>query len=414
MKNRTKIDNEEKSTRLSREAKILLLVGGLFTTATSLSGTFVNVYLWRAKNDLSMIGVFNLFQFIFIPIAFYLAGRMTKARPASLCLRIGLLLHMAFFLLILASRGNAPTFVIPLGTLLGLAAGFYWSAYQILTYDLTSRMNRDTYNSILGIIFSASNIITPVASGYIISKMPQFSGYRLIFMISAAIYTAVWLISLMMTAKPLDRPVELFKCWRSAASVWRYTLLGHYFFGIRNGVLMFLVNLLILISGGNEFTIGKLAMAASIVSAISFSLLEKILKPKRRILLFTIGAVMMLVSVSFLVFDTNLFTLLAYGLLNALFAPFFQVPFDSATLNVIDKNVNQSRTEYIILKEFSLNAGRITGVLIFLTLTRQESPTLMRILLLTVGSIHLTLLLFRKKLDFDVDVTKNRVNIKNK
>jgi YQGE family putative transporter len=84
------------------------------------------------------------------------------------------------------------------------------------------------------------------------------------------------------------------------------------------------------------------------------------------------------------------------------------VPFDSATLNIIDKNAAEFRTEYIILKEISLNAGRLTGVSTFLLLlARNNSPSVMRIFLLVIGSVHLTLLLFRNKLDFDVDVVKD-------
>ncbi len=193
---------KKEATKLSREAKILLVVGVLFTTSTSLSGTFVNVYLWRAKSDFGMIGYFNFFHYLSIPAAFYMGGRLTRRNSASLSLRIGLILHMAFFLSILAVKLRAPAFAVPLGILLGLAAGFYWIAFQILTFDLTSRMNRDTYNSTLGTLFSISNMLSPLTSGYIISTMPEFNGYRLIFLISAALYTAIWLISHLLKTKP--------------------------------------------------------------------------------------------------------------------------------------------------------------------------------------------------------------------
>jgi YQGE family putative transporter len=394
--------------RLSREAKILLVVGCLFTIATSLSGTFVNVYLWRAKNDFAMIGTFNFVQYLAIPAAFYIGGRMTRKHSAGLCLRIGLILHLAFFLSILAANRKAPSLVIPLGILLGFAAGFYWVSSQILTFDLTSRMNRDTYNSTLGILFSISNMLSPLASGYIISTMQDFKGYRLIFLISAAIYTAIWLISHMLTAQPYDHPLNVLECWKKAPSAWRYTMLGHGFFGIRNGVLMFLINLLVFITTNNEFVIGKLALTTSITSILTFWILGKILKPKRRVLIFTVGAVMMLFSVSIIAFRVHVFSLFAYGIVNSIFVPYFSVPFESATMNVIDKNSSESRTEYIILKEISLNIGRIVGVLSFmLVIGWNNSPTVLRAFLLAMGSVQLALLLFRKKLDFDENVLRD-------
>ncbi len=402
-------EDQQKQKPLSHDARILLAVGGLFTISTALSGTFVNVYLWRARNDFVMIGIFNLFQYLTIPAAFFLGGQLTRKKSAGLSLRIGLLFHIAFFLSILLVNRRAPTYVIPLGILLGLAAGFYWVASQILTFDLTNRMNRDTFNSTLGMIFSISGMLSPLISGYVITVFPAFTGYRLIFLVSVAFYVVIWLVSYLLKTKPYAKPIALLSCYRKAALSYRYILLGHYFFGIRNGIFMFLINLLVFITAGNELSIGKLSLVTALVSFVTFYGLEKILKPKRRVFFFTLGAVMMLCSVLFLVWRVNLITLFTFGILNAIFVPFFHVPFESATLNVIDKNAaTRSRTEYIILKEIFLNLGRLTGVVAFiLILAKNNSPIALRFFLLVVGTVQLLLILFLQHLDFDTKVASD-------
>ena len=127
--------------KLNYNAKIFLLINGLFTVANGLSGTFVNIYLWKSKNDLGNIGLFNFFNYLFIPIAFMVGGWLTKRKSATFSLRVGILFHGFFYFLILATGHNSANYVIQLGCVLGIAAGFYWVAFHTLSFDLTSRYN---------------------------------------------------------------------------------------------------------------------------------------------------------------------------------------------------------------------------------------------------------------------------------
>lgn len=48
----------ERKGKFSAQTLLLLAVNGLFASANALSGTFVGVYLWKAKNDFAMLGWF--------------------------------------------------------------------------------------------------------------------------------------------------------------------------------------------------------------------------------------------------------------------------------------------------------------------------------------------------------------------
>ncbi len=52
--------------------------------------------------------------------------------------------------------------LILLGSFLGIAAGFYWLAFHVLSFDLTNDMNRDTFNSYNGMISSLSGMFAPI------------------------------------------------------------------------------------------------------------------------------------------------------------------------------------------------------------------------------------------------------------
>src|SRR5690554_6099242 len=59
--------------KLIRQAKLLLAVHGLFAVANALSGTFVNVYLWKVSNDFVLIGWFSLAHQIANALTFFAA-----------------------------------------------------------------------------------------------------------------------------------------------------------------------------------------------------------------------------------------------------------------------------------------------------------------------------------------------------
>ncbi|MCT4509154.1 MAG: hypothetical protein N4A48_10455 [Tepidibacter sp.] len=65
---------------MSREAKTLLIISGLFALAKGLSNVFVNIFLWKKSNDFIMISQYNLVQYIFLPIAFTIGGWLSKKR----------------------------------------------------------------------------------------------------------------------------------------------------------------------------------------------------------------------------------------------------------------------------------------------------------------------------------------------
>ncbi|MGI6706810.1 MAG: MFS transporter [Clostridia bacterium] len=393
----------EEKLKLNKNAKVLLLIGGLFTIANALSGTFVNIYLWKSRQDFVRIGLFNFYQFLFIPIAFIIGGRLSKIKNGTLSLRIGIILHGLFYLTILIMGKEASQYILILGILMGTAVGFYWVASHTLIFDMTSRYNRDTFNSFNGMVSSLSGMLAPLASGYIITAFANTIGYSIVFGISLGIFILIAMISILLRTHGSDSSFRLRNSFQGCSQPWKYILLAEIFFGIRNGVIMFLVGLLVYIVTKNEASIGKLSLLTSLISVSVFYILERILKPKLRILFFTAGAVMMFLAVLILVVRIHFTTLLAFVILNTIFAPFFAVPFDSAALNTIEKDDRKDlRIEYIVLREIALNIGRLIGTLAFiLVVSRWKDPYIPRYFLLAIGAAHLVILSFLKKLDFD-------------
>ncbi len=395
--------NRENKLKLNRDAKILLLVAGLFAISLGLSNTFVNIFIWRINQDFVSIGLFNLFIHITTPITFILAGYLSKKRDGTIALRIGIIFHASYFFLILILKNEAVNHLIPLGSFLGIAAGFYWLAFHVLSFDLTNDMNRDTFNSYNGMISSLSGMFAPITAGFIISSMFELTGYYLLFGISFIIFIFIIIISLFLRTHKVGNKLKLLQTIKTSAISCNAIITGAFFFGIRNGVMMFLINLLIFITLENELSIGKISLLGALISALSFQAVERFMKPDRRKVFIWTGTTMMFFSVFTLYLHLNLITLITFTIVNSFFTPFFIVPFSSASYNILDKTKKTAeRIEFIIYKEIALNIGRIIGIITFILLAQSSRNYLhLRYILLIIGSTQLVVPLLLKYINTD-------------
>lgn len=392
--------------KLQYDAKILLIIAALFTIAIGLSNTFVNIFIWRIKKDFASIGIFNLFIHIATPLTFILAGYISKKHDGTIAIRAGVIIHTIYFLTILLFKEKAAEYLIPLGIFLGIAAGFYWLGFHVLSFDLTNDMNRDTFYSYNGLINALAGMFAPLTAGIIISSMIQLKGYYLIFGLSFAIFLVIIFISFLLHTHKTGNRFILIDTIKTSSSSYNSIIIGTFFFGIRNGVIMFLINLLIFITLQSELSIGKITLLGALISAISFQITERVMKPVRRKLFIWLGTIMMFFSVAVLIFEINLQTLIIFTVINSFFYPFFTVPFSAAGYNLIDSsNKAEERIEYIIYKELALNAGRIIGIIAFIFfVSNKTSLSSLKYLLVIIGSVQLAVPLLIKSINKDGQV----------
>jgi len=122
---------------LTKDLTLLLLIGGLYSLSIALSNTFVNIYLWKQTGELKDIGLYNLAVAVAQPFTFILAGRWAKKIDRVIVFRIGIILLALFYLSVLGFGTSASKYLLLLGALLGMGYGFYWLAFNVLTFEIT-------------------------------------------------------------------------------------------------------------------------------------------------------------------------------------------------------------------------------------------------------------------------------------
>lgn len=133
-----------------KDLLLLLLIGGLYSLGIFLSSTFVNIYLWKQSNSYTDIAMYNLAIYVMQPLTFIFAGKCAKRIDRVIVLRAGVTVLSLFFMTVLIVGERAAEFNIMLGALLGIGYGFYWLAYNVLTFEITEPETRDFFNGFLG------------------------------------------------------------------------------------------------------------------------------------------------------------------------------------------------------------------------------------------------------------------------
>ncbi|MCS0670807.1 MFS transporter [Cytobacillus firmus] len=390
---------------LTKDLTLLLFIGGLYSLSAALSNTFVNIYLWKQSGEFSDLALYNLAIVVLQPLTFILAGRWAKKIDRVIVLRIGVIFLALFYLTVLFIGTNASKFLLLLGALLGVGYGFYWLAFNVLTFEITEPENRDFFNGFLGILTSVGGMIGPIAAGFIISRMEKFTGYSVIFGISLTLFSIAVFLSFFLKRRPANGRYLFGRILaeRKNSLNWRMITNAHFFQGLREGTFIFVISVYVFISTGSELALGTYGLVNSSISFLGYFLVSRLLKKEYRKRAILIGGLLLYGAIFFIVFEVTYQKLLMYAATIAIAYPLLLVPYISLTYDVIGRGwkAAEMRIEYIVVREIFLNAGRIVSILGFLAAVSffNEEKSI-PILLLIIGAGHSVIYLFVRKIQF--------------
>ncbi|TME47104.1 MAG: MFS transporter [Chloroflexi bacterium] len=201
-------------------ARFMVVIHGAYNGSNLLAGTFLSIFLWRASHDLTPIAVYSGLSALMIPLAFLANGLLWRRLGAGGLIRLGLGGNGLAYLLVLVLGNQAPHWVIVLGLLRGIAEGFYWSGFHLVTYDSTSDQDRDRYFGVQATANAFLTAMLPPLAGTIIvagSRLQTpYGGYELVFGLAAVMLIAAMALAgrLPSAARPrlsIERVIRLVK-----------------------------------------------------------------------------------------------------------------------------------------------------------------------------------------------------------
>ncbi|MFC4303624.1 MFS transporter [Cohnella boryungensis] len=396
-------DKARQDGRLDGQTLLLLIVNGLFLTASALSGTYFGIYIWKASNDFFRLGSFTLITHLAMGITFWIAGNAAKEGNKMTVMRLGIAVYVVFYGAVLLLKESAIHYTEVLGIVQGIAMGLFWLAFNVIYFEATEPDNRDRFNGWAGTIGSLIGIAVPWSSGLIISRMGGASGYRAIFLLSLGIYVGAIAVSFFLRNRRTSGNYDwrwVYPLLRNRRTDWRSVLGALTAQGVRESVFGVLIGVLIYIQTGSELKLGNFMLVTSAVGFVSFLLAGKWLTPRWRNAGMLIGAIALAAAVLPLVIGISYGSLLAFGVGAALFFPLYTLPMTASVFDLIgqDEDSVRRRVEYVVARELALNLGRVAGMVLFLcTISVSRAPAVMNALLLVAGSSPLISWLFMRR-----------------
>lgn len=405
------------SRALDSQAILLLAVQALLGIANALSGTFLPIYLFKESGSFALIGWFNLTQFVVSGLTFWLAGKWVKEHNKMNSLRLGVALSGVFYFVVLLLGKTSVSYIVPLGMLIGIANGCFWLAFNVVYFEITEPGNRDRFNGWAGLLGSAAGIVAPWISGWLITMHKGERGYSIIFTVSAIIFAVAVVLSFWLKKRESSGTYEWFhavRILRERGNRWRLAVPAIIAQGVREGVFMFFIGLLVYIATKNEGKLGNFSLITSLMALVSFWLIGRILKPNRRYIAMMIGSIAVTAIIAVLFMPLNYRTLLIFGLGTALFMPLYIIPMTSAVFDLIgsDEDSAKQREEFVILREAGLTIGRMIGVTAYLAVLPfiNESKYVVPSLMLAVGAFPIVGWLLMRPLLRAAPVDKERAS----
>lgn len=378
---------------LDGQAVLLLAVQAMLGTAHALSGTFLPIYLWKASQSFALVGWFNLTQFLVSGLTFWVAGKWVKEHNKMNSLRLGVALSGLFYFTVLLLGKSAVDYAVPLGAMIGIGNGLFWLAFNVAYFEVTEPDNRDRFNGWAGLLGSGAGILAPWISGWVITISKGERGYSIIFTVSAIIFAVAAVLSFWLKKRETSGTYEWLhgiRQLRERGNPWRLAVPAIVCQGVREGVYLFFIGLLVYLATQNEGKLGNFSLITSFVALGSFWLSGRLLTPHRRGTAMLLGAIAVTAAVAPLFWPLSYGNLLWFGIGTALFMPLYIIPMTSTVFDLIGSSEASARQreEFVILREAALTAGRIVGVAAYLLVLpyMKQSPYVVPGLMLAVGA----------------------------
>lgn len=359
--------------RLEGEAKLSLLIHFFFQFGASMSGVFLNLYLWRLTGDLWINGMYNIINFTVSAGAFVLGGWLVKKTDRMYAYRLGLLLIAAFYICVVLAQEKVADWYPLFAVFGGLSGAFYWVGYLVLMYDVSNDRNRIHYLAMNSIFFTLAGLIGPALAGRVIAVNEGLHGYIIVFSIAFLMFLLAAVGSLKIKAKPSRHKsyylMHTFKIMKRVPG-WPRALWAFLSIGLLQGIMLFLPNILLYEVMPREDQIGYMSVLFSVISILMGMLLSKYARADNSTLYLWISGAGMIAAASLLTMGLQLWTVVVFMILYSFFNPLQGNTISSHYYRLVGRLPLKGnfRVESVVVREVFLNGGRVISIsaLIFL------------------------------------------------
>ncbi len=369
-----------KEARLSANSKRVLISFIIFGISMPITSLFTGTFLWRETNDIGLIAIYGISQYITTFIVFVLNSFLLKHVNIKLLFSAGMILFgIANFLLMFNERFSVAIVVL-FSIAIGASAGLMWANRNLIHLNATNKSNRDYFNGLLSVCDTLSLILVPLLAGILIvyTQSLNFADYKSAYiLLGAFVFLVMFLSSIFILGAELTNPTTKFVFIRKASRIWWYTRLLTFFGSMMYSILYLISGVIVLLYAGDEDTLGLLQSVSAFFGAMALYLIVRKISKKDRTKMLLLRALFVCIGAIIFLLDFGFFGVAAVFLVIAISQPFWT----TAIFGIWHESIEDEAAEtgintynYFIDLEFWINLGRISSLVIILIVV-QSAPT---------------------------------------
>lgn len=379
--------------RLGKDAVTALWIHCCFQFGASMSGLFLNLYLWRLTQDLVVNGVYNIVVFILTPFVFAAGGWIAKRKDRMVTYRLGIVMIAIFYLMVVIAQEQVAQYYIWFAIFNGIASGFYWTGYLVIQYDVSTEANRIRFLAVNMIVFNTAGLAGPALAGSIIQRSTGLEGYIFIFTIAFIMFLIAALVSFripMIASHHKAYYLKFMGIVMHKNRRWLKALFSFLVLGLFQGIMLFLPNIMLFQTVGREDWVGYLGVFfSSLTVATGYVISRKAQKEhvRKYVLLSTTGVTL---ASSLLLIKVEFWSV-------AVFMIFFSIcnPLAVNTLTSYYYRLmgtlplkGQLRVESVVMRELFLNVGRVLSITLLIILAQDLKSVWLPIVLFGMAALQ--------------------------
>lgn len=398
--------------RFGDDARRLILVNLVYGLAYPFITLFSSAFVFGRSSDPVLVIYYQYGWFVGLIAGYFANGLLLRRYDirklffGGMILSIISLLGLIFFAEVKA--GN----VFPLGALVGLGSGLYWSNRNFLSMLTTNDENRNFFTGIEQFIIISGNVISPLILGVFFWLGEQYGWYssQRVYEVSSLVVLLIVLLAgrVIMSSNFRSPEIRRFAYWKFSG-FWQKQRMLTFLVGMLESGFMIIPLLLILTLIGGEASFGFIEASSTLLSVVTIYYVGKASRPEHRTRIILAGAVCITIA--------GLMVGLLYSVAGIIFLKVFQVMADPLThssfratmFTSVERAAHIEKRHpytYMMDNEYFLNGGRIAGGGVFLLLNFLGSQeialrySLLILALMQFGSVYLTEYLLRSNLQF--------------
>lgn len=388
--------------KLSREAAVSLIMQGLFIFGSTMSGTFMNLYLWRLTNSIGVNGMFNAILYAFTALGFIVGGKMVKRKGVMPIYRVGVALIALYYLGVVLAREKMVLLFPLFAVFLGLAGGLYWIGYWSLTYVVSNEANRLRFIGLSSVMSTVAALAAPLVSAAVFSFSEGLRGYVIVFSIAFLLFLCTAVLSFRIQVPGVRRKTyylaHMIPLVRKNAA-WRNAVVGNILFGFKQGALIFLPTILVYQVLQEENRVGYLNAALSLLSITVSYLFSRYASAQGTRIYLLVTVTLYSVGALMLVSGVSVWTVLVFMVFHSVCGPVKAGTYDGYFYRLIGTlpMKGELRVETMVIREVCWNIGRISFVVLLIAFVRDlEAAWLPWLVLLAMASQYALVLLMER------------------